>query len=203
MQDNSEQARVPAIGDFRFTTEYREDPKKPGEMMAEDWVSWIKIGDAHGSRTSEKIVRLQPNPVRNRPAAVEWRLIEAAYEAWKKGQEIPIDGTPIEAWPGCDQKLAEALKGRNVRTIEQFAEVPDHYLSGIPIPDLRRRQQLARDFLKAKEGQSQVAAELAKRDQIIEKLMREVEELKGGGEDKPKRGPGRPPKVQAEAEEAA
>lgn len=192
----TEQDRTPAIGDFRFETVYRPNPKNPQELIAEDWVTWVKLGDQMGSRTREKIARLMPKPERERPAALEWGLIERFYEAWKKQEELPVDGTPLASWPGCDPKLAEELKRRNVLTVEQFADLPDHYTGGIPMPDIRVRKKAAADFLEAKRGKD--AAKEAMADELA-KLRAELEALKGG-DDAPKRR-GRPPK--AETLEAA
>lgn len=168
---SAEQDRTPAIGDFRFTTEYRADPDDKNNLIEEDWVSWIKIGDSMGSRTSDKVSRLMENKERNRPAAFEWALIEKHYDAWKKGQAIPVDGTPLASWPGCDPRLAEALKSRNVYTVEQFRDLPDHYTGGIPLPDIRARKKAAADFLDAKKGSDAMREELEKRIAELEEKL--------------------------------
>jgi hypothetical protein len=161
---DSDTDRRPAISGVTFETRYSEDPDKPGHMRGVDWVSWVKAGDAMKSRTSESISRLMPNPAKRRPADPLWPVIEAAYKAWKAGNEIPLDGTPLAAWPGCDPNLAEALKSRGVLTVEHFAEMADHQVGSIQMPDVRRRQTTAKAFLDAQKGVAHVAAQLAERD---------------------------------------
>ncbi len=169
--------RRPAISGVKFETRYNEDPDNPGKMKAVDWVSWVKAGDAMKSSTSESVPRLMPNPAKRRPADPLWLVIEAAYNAWKAGNEIPLDGTPLAAWPGCDPNLAEALKARGVLTVEHFVDMADHQVGSIPVPDVRRRQTMGRAFLEAQKGAAHVAAELAERDAKIARLERMMEEL--------------------------
>ena len=39
-----------------------------------------------------------------------WEVVGPAYEAWKKGQEVPEDGTPLAAWPGVSPEIAQRLR---------------------------------------------------------------------------------------------
>lgn len=172
-----ENTRKPSITGFIFSTDYNPDPDKPGEFKAADRVSWVKAGDLHRSRVSESIPRLMPNPAKKRAADPMWEFIEPSYKRWKAGEEIPVDGTPLAAWPGCDRALAEALKPLGVLTVEHFVGLADHIVGGVGIPDVRRRQTMGRAFLDAQKGQAHIAAELAKRDEEIAKMRREIEQL--------------------------
>lgn len=173
MSNIDEQVR-PAIGDFIFTTVYRADPDEDGKFIGEDWVSWLKIGDVSASRTEEKVSRLMPTA--KRPAgAIEWAAVKRTYEAWKTNQELPEDGTPLAAWPGCDNALVEALDRKSVRTVEAFASLPDTFVSGIPVPDIRRRQKAAKAFLEASKDRAGISAELQKRDDQIAELRKQIE----------------------------
>jgi hypothetical protein len=171
---DEEQARTPAIRVLRFWTDYMPDPAKPGELKPVDRVEWVKVGDAKGTTVSESIKRL------SKPAqeALEWSVIGPAYEHWKKSQEIPETGTPLEAWPGADRNLVDALKKVNVRTVEDFVQVPDHAFAGIPIPDLRKRRKMAESFLLSQGEVSAVEAELTKRDEMIARQQRDMDEMR-------------------------
>lgn len=171
---DDEQDRVPAIRPIKFWTEYVPDPAKPGEMKGIDRVEWVKVGDKMGTTCSETISRLC-KPGRE---ALEWSVIGPSYERWKQTQEIPENGTPLEAWPGADRGLVEALKKVNVRTVEDFVQVPDHNLAGIPIPDLRKRRKMAESFLLSQGEVSAVEAELTKRDEMIAKQQRDMDEMR-------------------------
>jgi hypothetical protein len=46
---------------------------------------------------------------------------QAAYAAWKKGQELPVDGFPIKGWGVCSPAQQETLIKMHVLTVEQLA----------------------------------------------------------------------------------
>jgi hypothetical protein len=184
----------PAIFPIEFRTEYEPIPDKPGEMRPVDVVKWAKKGTSNGATTEDKVERLKKG-------SVEWPVLEPHYEAWKKKQEAPIDGTPLAAWPGLTKQQAKVLSDFNLRSVEDFAAAPDSVIVKMQIPGIRQLQGRAKAFIEAAKGQSLVAAELAKRDETIEALknqlgdaMAAIEELRKDKEDEPKRGPGRPRK---------
>ncbi len=204
-----------AIIPVEFRTEYT--PLKggaAGEMKASDWVRRVKKGDAMQSSVWEKISRLQKLEGQAEPH--EWSVIRPAYEAWKKGQEVPLDGTPLEAWPGVTKEQATALKRMNIRTVEDFAQATDSVLLRAPFPSIRNMQRNARAYVEAKNRDTSVEEALSARDDRIAKLEAALAEMMaaksdtGGGDDTPpededgaafhedvpqRRGPGRPRKV--------
>jgi hypothetical protein len=42
----------------------------------------------------------------------------AAYDRWKRGEEIPENGTPIKTWPVVSPAQQETLIGNGFRTVE-------------------------------------------------------------------------------------
>lgn len=46
-----------------------------------------------------------------------------AYEAWKNGQEIPLNGTPIRGWMVISPAQQEMLIARGVQTLEDLAVI--------------------------------------------------------------------------------
>ena len=127
-------------------------------------------------------------------AVAKWTVIEPAYEAWKKGTEIPLDGTPLEAWAGVTKEMAAALKKLDVRTVEEVRDMGDGVMAKLRVPNARNLPDLARKYLEgqsASEKDAQIA-EMAERMAAMEAMLEEAS--------KPKRGPGRPKKV---AEETA
>ncbi len=175
MSDN----RDPAIYPIKFWTDYEPDPQDPGKKIAVDWVSWIKKADSAGATTQSKVSRLKPRENRQgvKVVAVEWAAIEPHYKAWKASEEPPEDGTPLIAWPGCNEALCSALKKMNIRTVEDFAEAPNSAFSGLPVPNVRYLREQAASFLIAQGEVSAVAEELSKRDQEIEDLKIQISEL--------------------------
>jgi len=48
---------------------------------------------------------------------------EKAYKAWKDGQEIPIEGTPIKGWQLIPPSQQQALLSTGMRTVEEVAQM--------------------------------------------------------------------------------
>lgn len=157
---------VPAIYITKFWTKFKPDPANPERLVEEDWVSWVKKGDQSGATTSEAIKRLAPNPSRGVPPRIEWMVIEEPYSSWKKGEELPVNGTPLAAWNGISRELATELKKFNCYTIEDIADFPDHNINRIPIPAFRDVKKKAKAWMEAK-STSDVGAALSQRDDRI------------------------------------
>lgn len=169
--------QMPAIYVTKFWTKYREDPNNPEKMVEEDWVAWVKKGDQTGAETREAIKRLAPNPKRGQPARIEWMIIEEPYKAWKAGEEMPVNGTPLAAWNGVSRELANELKKFHCYTIEDIADFPDHNVNKVPIPGFRDLIKKAKAWQEAK-STSDVGAALAQRDERISQQESEMAEMR-------------------------
>jgi hypothetical protein len=156
--------RMPAIIPLKFWTEYKHIPGQTAPVE-EDRVEWVKKGESGGAVTSEAIKRLAPTATR--PAAIEWAVIGPAYDAWKKGNETPMNGTPLHAWSGVSREMADALKKFNIYTIEDLADFPDHQMAKLPIPQLREWRNRARAWREA-QATNEIGDKLASRDRKIE-----------------------------------
>lgn len=182
--------RVPAIVPLSFWKDY--DPQPDGSVKEFEWVEWARRGSRNAT-TREKISRLQKDggPV--------WQALEPYYEHWKKGQDAPIEGTPLAAWPGATPALVKALEPYHIRSVEQLAELSDGDMARIPVPGMRGFRDNARAFGEARQATSVVAAQIAQKDREINDLRRELDELRelvsaAGGEpddDDPKPAPKR------------
>jgi hypothetical protein len=179
----------PHIAVLKFWIEYEETKAKIGEPVEVHWAEWVKKG-GNGATTCEKVSRLKKDQVL-------WPSIERSYEAWLKGQEEPVSGTALSAWPGVHTAQADRLKLMHIRTVEDVAAMTDADLDKIGM-GARALRDKARAFIQAKQGEAQIAAALSERDATIAAQSAELEELratvdalaaKAGLE---KRGPGRP-----------
>ena len=54
-----------------------------------------------------------------------------AYKAWKNGQDVPLDGTPIKGWLRVSPAQQEAMISAGVRTVEDLALANDEALRRI------------------------------------------------------------------------
>lgn len=157
---------VAAIHPLKFWVEY-EDVK--GELVAKDWVQWVKKGDAFGSTTSEKVARAEKD-------ASVWAVIEPHYKAWKAGQDAPVNGMPLDAAPFMTRELAEVLKRVHVRSVEDFAALEDAAITRLNLPGMRAMQKKAKAFLDAQASLSGVASEVAMLRDMVEQLRAEKAE---------------------------
>jgi hypothetical protein len=191
--DALESRDKPAIVPLRFWTEYEPDHADATKLVAHEKVEWAKKGSSNGSTTVIKIRHLKQD-------TILWPALKPAYDAWKLNQEAPVDGTPLDAWPGVTPQQVKIMRDYNVRTVEDFATAPDASLMKMNFPGVRDLQKRAQAFLLASEGKAQIAEELLSRDRTITNMAAEVEELKKLIQDMTPRGPGRPRKV-VEAEQ--
>lgn len=177
---------------IKFWTEYRvgKDPR--------DWVLLAPMGEEFNRTQTPHIVsQIDPdkwpsnkrNGASYQDALAKWSVIGPAYEAWKKGTEIPLDGTPLEAWAGVTPEMAAALKALDVRTVEEVRDMGDGVMAKLRTPNARQLPALAKKYL---EGQS-----AAERDAENEELRERIAAMEAMLKEQPKRGPGRPKKVEA------
>lgn len=74
---------------------------------------------------------------------------ERAYEFWKRGEEIPINGTAIKGWPvmsPSQQKLC--IEAANIRTVEDLAVANGEAIARLGIGGYEMKQK-AEAWLKA------------------------------------------------------
>lgn len=106
------------------------------------------------------------------------------YEAWKRGQELPLVGTPIRGWSVISPAQQEMLIRLNIPTVEYLAEINDEGTKavGMGALDLKRKAKawLAQAQDKGPLTQ-QMAAIQAENDVLkgsVESLMRQLDEVK-------------------------
>ena len=100
------------------------------------------------------------------------------YAAWKLNGAQPVDGTPLEQWPGVTRAQVAELAFFGCKTVEQLAAMSDaHAQKFMGSAALRQR---ARDYLeRAKDGSAVVAmrAQLEERSNEIDTLKRQMAEM--------------------------
>ena len=113
------------------------------------------------------------------PVTDEFRMrFEKQYEKFKKNLSQAVTGTPLEMWPQMTVGLCAELKGMNVQTVEQLAEMSDGIAQRIMgSHDLRRRAQAFLDAAKGEAENNKLTTELEKRDDQIKALQAQMEQL--------------------------
>jgi hypothetical protein len=188
---------------LRFKTEYN------AAGLGIDWVEFTSKDAMNESgipthTTWEVISRLQPpDQIENddgglKMAAMrsQWAQIEPHYMAWKDGNELPDNGTPLAAWSGVTPEQAEVLRRIGAKSVEAVAGLTEAVLGNPPLPNLREIKRQAQAFIEGRD-KSAMASEIATlREQLETALAMMAEEAA----EKPRRG--RPPKETEPAQEA-
>lgn len=162
------------------------------EAIAEEWIEKLKRQSMSGE------------------APVEWyRHFELALSEWKKGNELPREGTPIKTWAMCTREAGRRLIAAGITTVEDLAAFPDSNL-GVVGMDGRYLRDMARGWITEAKDKGANAkgladanvrigdleATVAQQSARIERLLARLEQE---DEAEPRRGPGRPRKNQEAA----
>ncbi len=101
------------------------------------------------------------------------------YEAFKKGEEAPLDGTPLSEWGQLTKARVKELEAQNIRTLEALSEVRDSAIGGLGMGG-RKLIKEAEAYLKAaksKAGNAKLAKENARQQDEIDLLKKQIKEL--------------------------
>lgn len=73
------------------------------------------------------------------------------YAAFKAGQKVAVEGTPVDEWPILTASKVAELKALNIFTVESLAELPDTGLAKMGM-GARELQNKAKAYLEAAKG---------------------------------------------------
>lgn len=143
-------------------------------VEAEEWIKRLKREEAEG--------RIPPQFV---------DAYERAFEKYKKGEEVPLEGTPIKGWPPLSPAQQQNCIAMNILTVEDLANLNSEGMSrfGMGVVELKRK---AANWLEAASGtgalaakmtaleirQNEVESQNANQRALIERLQKENAELK-------------------------
>jgi len=176
-----------------FKAEYKGD-------KATEWVQLAPSGEAfERTRTWHRIKDIRPpeesdrsDSMSHKVMVARWDVIAPKYEAWKRNEDIPEDGTPLAAWSGVSVEQAAHLRAMGIKTVEGVRDMGEGAFTRLPFPNARQLPKLAGAFL-ASIGEAEKDRELT---EMRERMAAMEEMLAEAGATK--RGPGRP-KKEAEA----
>lgn len=113
------------------TFEVRADKQKDGSFKNVEYIR-ILVG------RNDEVVRPLTEADRNR--------FRARYESFKKGEEVPKEGTPIASCAFATPANVSACKAERIYTLEQIVEVPDERLQRAQLVGFKYQ---CRDWLEA------------------------------------------------------
>lgn len=167
-----------------FKTEFKGTGK---DTRSVDWVKFTPIGAFNTTATWVRIKEVMPpeegfdrddNSERIMYMRAKWDQIRPAYEAWKSGNEIPEDGTPLVAWPGINNDIAQQFIRHGIKTVEEVAGLNDANMSRVSLPNLRSLRNQAEAFLNAVESGAVAKQVTEQKEQVdaLEEQLRETNE---------------------------
>lgn len=156
-----------------------------------DWVTFAPAGSMGAISNTERVHHMIPDPDKFESGSrklqfmtARWDAIKPAYEAWKQGQEIPVAGTPLGAWPGLSPEQADAFRRMGVRSVEELRDLSDSQVDRIPLPNVRDFRKQAALFIENL-GASVAAEREAQKDQIIAQMQQQLAEMQVALSNKP------------------
>lgn len=164
--------RTSAVVPLDFWTDHVTDPTT-NAVTPIDYVRWARAG-SNGATTEDKVDRIKKhNPI-------VWQSIKGAFDAWKSGQEEPIEGTALEAWPGVTKGQISTLRNMHIRTVEALADANDAAMERIGMGG-RALVDRARKFVEVRNsGAAAMAsktAQLEASNKMLSDRLAELEEL--------------------------
>lgn len=160
--------RTSAVVILEFWTDHVPDAE--GNLQSVDWVRWARVG-SNGSTSEDKISRIR----KHNPTV--WQAIQRGYDLWKQGQDLPVDGTPLEAWSGLSKGQVAALKLLNIRSVEDLATVNDATMDKIGSGSRALREKALKFCEAQQSGVTAMAAKAAAAEATIRQLTERLNEL--------------------------
>lgn len=171
----------PTIRVTGFKIEYAMNKETGKRDRPIEWVEYAPVHAVMTSRIWDRVKNLMPpenidNDDDGKKIAFmrhRWAMIEPAYEAWKQGQDLPLNGTPLAAWAGVTAEQAQALSRMGIRSVEEVASLTDSVMGKVPLPNVRDLIAQAKAFLDASD-RNVVADKLAGQQSEIDGLKEQL-----------------------------
>lgn len=165
---------LPHVVFYKDSKEDREASIKAGMFVAAE-VDMVKISprgtkDNVQKEVSEWFASLEAMHSGARISSAVLGNYREAYEAWKKGEEIPEHGLSVKNWPVATPAQVATLIAMKVTTVEQLAAANEQIIAGLGLHG-RILVQRAQSYLKE-------AANVGKSVMLMEKLQTENSALK-------------------------
>lgn len=170
------------------------------ELQAEDFVTYAPAHSPMNTQITERVRHLIPDHEKmgEDPDGAKlgffnarWAQISPAYEAFKQGREIPVDGTPLGAWAGITPEQGEILRMSGIRTVEEVRDLTEGMIGRIRLPNMRELTKQAKLFLENSNA-ARAAEREAQKDAMIEEMAAQLaalrERIEKDDDDKPRRG---------------
>jgi hypothetical protein len=112
-----------------------------------------------------------------------------AYAAWKRGEEVPLAGTPVKGWAVLSSAQQANIISANILTVEDLAQVNDEGVRRIGMGAIELRDKAiawlksARDSGVVTQQNAALQARIRQLESNIEVLTGQIRDLKAENED--------------------
>lgn len=156
--------------------------KRIMENIGVDWVTYAPAQSPLSTQNTERVMSLMPGNNRGTSGdfmKARWAQIEPAYRAWKDGQDIPVNGMPLSAWPGVNSGQVDVLRHYGLRSVEEVRDLTDSQLERIRLPNMRDVRKQAQLFLENTSASISAQREAEKDAQLqaMSERLAEMEKL--------------------------
>lgn len=154
-------------------------------LQEEVWVTYAPAYSLMKTKNTERVRLMLPDPARMgndqdgeklRFMTARWLQIEPAYEAYMKGQEIPVVGTPLGIWPAVTAEQVEVFKQVGIRTVEEVRDLTDGAIERVRLPNMRELRNQAKLFLENSDT-AKAAEREAQKDAMLEEMAQKIADL--------------------------
>lgn len=98
------------------------------------------------------------------------------YKAFKSGQEMALNGTPLEQWPLLKRAQVLEMKAIGFRTVEEIAAMSDLAVQRIGMGGLRMKQ-LAEAYLEDAASQKVVSQATAENEKLKQQVSEQADQI--------------------------
>lgn len=95
--------------------------------------------------------------------------LKTNYRAWKEGEDVPENGTPIKGWPVLGPAAQKDLIQAGIRTVEDLANLPDQDISQICMGGLTYKLK-AKSWLEAAKDTGKLVEQMTSLSVSLESL---------------------------------
>lgn len=165
------------------TFEYRaiEDRSatlKAGHFVPKDDIFAI-ITPPGGNLTVEKLAEEWLTDKRNKNDPF-FKHYQSAYEAWKDGQELPTEGTPIKTCPIFSPSEIQRVISANIKTVEDLAQASEEALQRIGMGARAIKAKAVSYMDASKDGKAAGEIQTLRRDnEALTELVKELQDQVG------------------------
>jgi len=182
-----QEIRPPMVKFERRAVEDKAESRKQGKIVYKDEDFALVIPPYSRDKVEAKVERWFDNVranIKNGRMPQAWLdHWEEGYEKFKKGEEMPLNGTSVKNWPAISQSECKRLIAANILTIEDLAQVNDEGIRRLGMGALELKNK-ARAYVQAAKDAGPLIMEMAalrketeQKDAVIASLVEKVEAL--------------------------